>query len=92
MIVYSRKIKFMNVNHILSCTSVYLRKNLNKAIKLYRRRGYIMRALLIVHAVSTELTQLYDIETVLNIDNSETSRKDTAESLEYLMLLTQKGT
>ena len=45
-----------------------------------------------LHAVSPELTQLHDIETVLNIDNSETSRKDTAESLEYLMLLTQKGT
>ena len=45
MITPSRKIKFMNVNLILICTAVNLSKNLNKAIQLYGRKGYIMHAI-----------------------------------------------
>ena len=47
IITSSRNIKFMNVNHILSWKAVHISKNLNKSIKLYRIRGYIMCAILI---------------------------------------------
>ena len=40
------------------------------------------------HGVSPEITQIHDIETVVHIYTSETSRKDTVESLESLMLPT----